>query len=119
MQNIMQVLGFVMLFVISKFLISIEKRKLIFLFMRGADWQRGALVYIYNSDIPQLIFLDPFFFAPAYTIFWAIFLSMLGDYCDYDEFTHGQRREGLFSAVSGWIMKAGSSLAFGISAVFY
>ena len=31
MQNIMQVLGFVMLFVISKFLISIEKRKLIFL----------------------------------------------------------------------------------------
>ena len=40
---------------------------------------------------------------------------MLGDYCDYDEFTHGQRREGLFSAVSGWIMKAGSSLAFGIS----
>jgi len=40
---------------------------------------------------------------------------MLGDYCDYDEFTHGQRREGLFSAVSGWIMKAGSSVAFGLS----
>ena len=117
MQNIMQVLGFVMLFVISKFLISVEKRKLIFLSLIAALFGSAARWFTYNSDIPQLIFLDPFFFAPAYTIFWAIFLSMLGDYCDYDEFTNGQRREGLFSAVSGWIMKAGSSLAFGISGI--
>ena len=115
MQNIMQVLGFVMLFVISKFLISVEKRKLIFLSLYAALIGSAARWYTYNSDIPQLIFLDPFFFAPAYTIFWAIFLSMLGDYCDYDEFTHGQRREGLFSALSGWIMKFGSSVAFGFS----
>ena len=117
MQNIMQVLGFVMLFVISKFLIRVEKRKLIFLSLIAALIGSAARWYTYNSGIPQLIFLDPFFFAPAYTIFWAIFLSMLGDYCDYDEFTYGQRREGLFSAVSGWIMKAGSSLAFGISGI--
>ena len=117
MQNIMQLLGFIMLFVISKFLISVEKRKLIFLSLFAALVGSAARWYTYNSDIPQLIFLDPFFFAPAYTIFWAIFLSMLGDYCDYDEFKNGQRREGLFSAVSGWIMKAGSSLAFGISGI--
>ena len=29
----------------------------------------------------------------------------------------GQRREGIFSAISGWIMKAGSSLTFGLSGV--
>ncbi|MFL2832329.1 MAG: hypothetical protein ACJ0BK_01795 [Coraliomargaritaceae bacterium] len=47
MQNIMQVLGFVMLFVISKFLIRVEKRKLIFLSLyRGAHWQRGTLVHL-------------------------------------------------------------------------
>ena len=115
MQNIMQVLGFVMLFVISKFLISVEKRKLIFLSLCAALIGSAARWYTYNSDIPQLIFLDPFFFAPAYTIFWAIFLSMLGDYCDYDEFTHGQRREGLFSAISGWTIKAGSASALFIT----
>jgi GPH family glycoside/pentoside/hexuronide:cation symporter len=117
MQNIMQVLGFVMLFVISKYLIKVEKRKLIFLSLISALVGTLARWFTYNTDIPQLIFLDPFFFAPAYTIFWAIFLSMLGDYCDYDEYTHGQRREGIFSAVSGWIMKAGSSIAFGVSGI--
>lgn len=117
MQNIMQVLGFVMLFIISKFLIRVEKRKLIFLSLIAALVGSLARWFTYNSGIPTLIFLDPFFFAPAYTIFWAIFLSMLGDYCDYDEYTHGQRREGIFSAVSGWIMKAGSSIAFGVSGI--
>jgi GPH family glycoside/pentoside/hexuronide:cation symporter len=117
MQNIMQVLGFVMLFVISKYLIKVEKRKLIFLSLISALVGTLARWFTYNTDIPQLIFLDPFFFAPAYTIFWAIFLSMLGDYCDYDEYTHGQRREGIFSAISGWIMKAGSSIAFGVSGI--
>ena len=73
--------------------------------------------FTYNKGIPELLFIDPFFFAPAYTVFWAIFLSMLGDYCDYDEFKNGNRREGVFSAISGWIMKAGSSLAFGASGI--
>jgi GPH family glycoside/pentoside/hexuronide:cation symporter len=117
MQTIMQVFGYVMLFVISKFLISVEKRKLIFLSLIAALFGSAARWFTYNSDIPQLIFLDPFFFAPAYTIFWAIFLSMLGDYCDYDEFTQGQRREGLFSAISGWIIKAGSAAAFFVSGI--
>jgi GPH family glycoside/pentoside/hexuronide:cation symporter len=73
--------------------------------------------FTYNKAVPELLFLDPLFFAPAYTVFWAIFLSMLGDYCDYDEFKNGKRREGVFSAISGWIMKAGSSLAFGASGI--
>ena len=75
MQNIMQVLGFVMLFLISKYLIKVEKRKLIFLSLISALVGTLARWFTYNTDIPQLIFLDPFFFAPAYTIFWAIFLS--------------------------------------------
>ena len=117
MQNIVQVLGFVMLFVISKFLVGVEKRKLIYYALLAALVGSLARWFTYNTENPALIFLDPIFFAPAYTIFWAVFLSMLGDYCDYDEYTHGQRREGLFSAISGWIMKAGSSVAFGLSGI--
>jgi GPH family glycoside/pentoside/hexuronide:cation symporter len=117
MQNIMSVLGFIILFVISKFLINVEKRKLIFLSLVAALCGSVARWFTYNSEIPQLIFLDPFFFAPAMTIFWAIYLSMLSDYCDYDEFTHGQRREGLFSAVSGCIIKAGFASTAAISGI--
>ena len=116
-QNILQVLGIIMLAVISKFLVKIEKKKLISLSLGLALLGSLARWCTYNQNIPELLFIDPFFFAPAYTVFWAIFLSMLGDYCDYDEFKNGKRREGVFSAISGWIMKAGSSLAFGASGI--
>lgn len=116
-QNILQILGIVMLAVISRFLIRIEKKKMILLALILALAGSLSRWFTYNQAIPELLFLDPFFFAPAYTVFWAIFLSMLGDYCDYDEFKNGKRREGVFSAISGWIMKAGSSLAFGASGI--
>jgi GPH family glycoside/pentoside/hexuronide:cation symporter len=116
-QNILQILGIIMLAVISRFLIKIEKKKMILLALVLALAGSLSRWFTYNQDIPELLFLDPFFFAPAYTVFWAIFLSMLGDYCDYDEFKNGKRREGVFSAISGWIMKAGSSLAFGASGI--
>lgn len=115
--NILQVLGIIMLMVISRFLVKIEKKKLIYLALGMALVGSLARWFTYNQAIPELLFLDPFFFAPAYTVFWAIFLSMLGDYCDYDEHRHGVRREGVFSAISGWIMKAGSSIAFGASGI--
>ena len=116
-QNILQVLGIVMLAVISRYLVKVEKKKLILLSLSLALLGSLARWFTYNKGIPELLFIDPFFFAPAYTVFWAIFLSMLGDYCDYDEFKNGNRREGVFSAISGWIMKAGSSLAFGASGI--
>ena len=116
-QNILQILGIIMLAVISKFLVKIEKKKLITISLGLALFGSLARWFTYNQNVPELLFIDPFFFAPAYTVFWAIFLSMLGDYCDYDEFKNGKRREGVFSAISGWIMKAGSSLAFGASGI--
>jgi GPH family glycoside/pentoside/hexuronide:cation symporter len=116
-QNILQILGVVMLAVISRFLVKIEKKKMILLALLLALAGSLCRWFTYNKAVPELLFLDPLFFAPAYTVFWAIFLSMLGDYCDYDEFKNGKRREGVFSAISGWIMKAGSSLAFGASGI--
>lgn len=116
-QNILQILGVVMLAVISRFLVKIEKKKMILLALLLALLGCLCRWFTYNKAVPELLFLDPLFFAPAYTVFWAIFLSMLGDYCDYDEFKNGKRREGVFSAISGWIMKAGSSLAFGTSGI--
>jgi GPH family glycoside/pentoside/hexuronide:cation symporter len=116
-QNILQVLGIIMLVVISRFLVKVEKKTMIYFALFLALLGSLSRWFTYNQSIPELLFLDPFFFAPAYTVFWAIFLSMLGDYCDYDELKNGNRREGVFSAISGWIMKAGSSLAFGASGI--
>lgn len=116
-QNILQVLGYIMLFVISIFLAKMEKRTLLSLALMLALVGSLARWFTYNQAIPQLVFLDPFFFAPAYTTFWAIFLSMLSDYCDYDEYKNGKRREGVFSAISGWMIKAGASIALIVAGV--
>lgn len=116
-QNILQVLGYIMLFVISTFLAKMEKKVLLSLSLGLALVGSLARWFTYNQDVPQLVFLDPFFFAPAYTTFWAIFLSMLSDYCDYDEHKNGKRREGVFSAISGWMIKAGASVALIVAGV--
>lgn len=43
--------------------------------------------------------------------------SMFADICDEDELAHGQRREGIFSAVFSWLIKTGASLAYLLSGV--
>ena len=110
-QNIIQVLGYVVLFIIAKFLSKMEKRLLLTLSLGFALVGSIARWWTYSREMPHLVLIDGFFFAPAYTVFWAIFLSMLSDYCDYNEHKIGKRREGIFSAISGWMMKAGVSLA--------
>ncbi|MGB0372195.1 MAG: MFS transporter [Opitutales bacterium] len=117
MQNILQVLSFVMLFVISKYLINFEKKKLIFLALLFAIIGSVSRWFTFHKGIPELIFLDPIFFAPANSLFWVVWLSMAGDFCDYDEHARGQRREGLYGAIGGWVMKAGVSLAIGLSGI--
>jgi GPH family glycoside/pentoside/hexuronide:cation symporter len=117
MQNILQVLGFIMVVVVARYLVKFEKQKLILLALLCALIGSLTRWITYNNAIPELIFLDPLFFAPAYTVFWAVWLSMLADYCDYDEWKNHHRREGLFSAISGWIIKAGASLALGGSGI--
>lgn len=115
--NIRELLSWAMLFIIANFLVKVEKQKLILIALSLALFGSLARWFTYNQAVPWLIFLDPFFFAPSYTVFWAVWLSMLGDYCDYDEYLNGKRREGIFSAISGWIMKAGSSIAVGLAGI--
>ena len=115
--NLMTVVGFIILFTLSKFLIHIEKKKLLKYALLLAMLGSFARWFTYSPDNPYLIFLDPLFFAPAYTIFWAIWLSMGSDYCDYDELQTGVRREGLINAIGGWIIKASSAIAVFLSGI--
>ncbi len=109
--TVLTALGFVMLYVINRFLIHMEKKRLIFYALLIALVGSASKWWLFTPEHPWWVLAVPIFFAPAYTIFWAVWLSMLADYCDYDEYLHKQRREGVFNAVSGWIMKAGGAAA--------
>ena len=45
---------------------------------------------------------------------WLMCDSMVADICDDDELTSGRRREGMFSAVKGFALKAAQGLTFGL-----
>jgi GPH family glycoside/pentoside/hexuronide:cation symporter len=73
----------------------------------------GLLKWIlYVPGTPWLICLDPILCAPIWTALGVLTPSLLADICDDDELRHNQRREGMFSALFGWVNKACISLAF-------
>ena len=43
--------------------------------------------------------------------------SMIADLCDWDEYKHGERREGIISSVFTWITKFGTSFTFLVSGI--
>ena len=44
---------------------------------------------------------------------WLMIESMAADVCDDDELRIGRRREGMFSAMKGFALKAAQGLTFG------
>lgn len=45
---------------------------------------------------------------------WLMIDSMVADVCDEDELASGRRREGMFSAVKGFALKAAQGITFGL-----
>ncbi len=71
--------------------------------------------FIYQPGNHYYIFLDPMLGALYWIAIGTVKQSMMADVCDKDELEHGERREGMFSSVFGWITKTAVSLTFFIS----
>lgn len=70
------------------------------------------IYYIGKVGIDPIILIDPLLCGPMWVAVKIMLASMMADICDEDELTHGQRREGMFSAVFSWIEKMVVSLAY-------
>ena len=68
-----------------------------------------------NPQHPWLQLILPFFFSIGISSVYIVMSSMQADVVDLDELEHGGRREGMFGAVGGWIMKCGGATAVGLS----
>lgn len=66
----------------------------------------------YNPRWPWLFLVCKLFAAPGLGCVWILTNAMLADVCDEDELTTGHRREGMYTAVYGWLVKLGFSLVF-------
>ena len=73
--------------------------------------------FCYSPAHPWLQLIPAALTAPGLGAVWAVAFSMVADVCDYDEFTNGTRREGMFGAVQNWANKLAVSLSLLLSGV--
>ena len=64
----------------------------------------------YTPENPYLQLVSLAMMAPGLSCLWILSSSMVADICDQDELQHGVRREGMFGAVYGYVMKIGVSV---------
>lgn len=77
----------------------------------------GSIIkwWVVTPAMPYAQLVLPFFFGIGISSVYLVMSSMQADIVDHDELRHGGRREGMFSAVGGWIMKLGAALALALS----
>nr|WP_281398231.1 MFS transporter [Ruficoccus amylovorans] len=68
--------------------------------------------FVYQPGNHIFIFFDAIFGSLYWIAVSTVKQSMMADICDEDELRHHERREGMFSAVFGWVTKTAVSLSF-------
>lgn len=67
--------------------------------------------FVMVPEYPYAQLILPFCFSFGIASVFTVLSSMLFDLVDVDELLSGKRREGIFGAVCGWIMKSAGALA--------
>ncbi|MBK1878735.1 MFS transporter [Pelagicoccus mobilis] len=77
---------------------------------------QALFFFLMNKEYPYLVYIVPLFYSVGISSVFIILPAMFADVIDVDELKTGYRREGMFGAASGLVMKVAFSLANGISA---
>lgn len=109
--NLTQGLGVLTVAIISRYLAHLDKLTLIKAGLLLAMFGTFTKWFMLNPEYPYLSLFVSVYMSPAYAAFWLCYAGMQPDYMDHDELKCSKRREGLYAAASGWIMKCGISLA--------
>jgi GPH family glycoside/pentoside/hexuronide:cation symporter len=72
-------------------------------------------IVTFTPNHPYLQLVSFVIKAPSIAFIWLILPSMVADVCDVDELNTGLRREGMYGAVYGWILKIGVSIGLLLS----
>jgi GPH family glycoside/pentoside/hexuronide:cation symporter len=87
-------------------------KKTVVLATAGLTFLGGpAKLLLYNPDYPYLILFLVLFSAPGGALGSFMTNSLMADIANYDEWKTGERREGMFTAVSSWLYKVSISLS--------
>ena len=71
--------------------------------------------YCWSPEYPSLQIWLSVLIYPGLILTWTIIPSMIADLCDIDELENGERREGMYSATFGYLLKIGVTIAMALS----
>lgn len=66
--------------------------------------------FLFTPSAPFLAVFPPVIINMGLAMCWPLIGAFTADICDYDEYEHGSRREGMFTAVSGFLIKLAIAL---------
>jgi glycoside/pentoside/hexuronide:cation symporter, GPH family len=109
------VLGLLAVPVISGLGTHWGKKKTLMLGLALTALSMLSQIITFTPGYPYLQLISFAIRAPSIAFIWLIAPSMIADICDVDELHTGLRREGMYGAVYGWLLKIGVSLALAFS----
>lgn len=110
--TVYNVLGLCTVFIVPPVARAMDKKFALAFFLSLALAAAILRWFCYTPGYPALMLIPTLLIGPAMTAMWILVSSMIADLCDLDEAETGHRREGMFSAIYGWVFKVGISLAY-------
>ncbi|MGE4489871.1 MAG: MFS transporter [Kiritimatiellales bacterium] len=109
------ILGLISIPAISGLATHWGKKKTLLLGLALTALSLLSQVVTFTPTHPYLQLVSFIIKAPSIAFIWLIIPSMIADVCDVDELNTGLRREGMYGAVYGWILKIGVSVGLFLS----
>ena len=109
------ILGLLMIPLISWMATHWGKKKTLLLGMSLTAISFLSQIWTFMPGHPYMQLVSFCLKSPSIAFIWLVLPSMVADVCDVDELDTGLRREGMYGAVYGWILKIGVSLGLLLS----
>lgn len=111
-QTATQILSVILISRISKFF---DKKTILISGLVVAIIGYVSSWYLFNPAMPYLSIIPPIVVNIGLCACWVLIGSFSADVCDYDEMNTGKRREGMFSAITGFLIKLSIALVIAFS----
>ena len=99
-----------MVIIVNRIAKFFDKRTLLILGSTVAILGYVSSWFLFTPSAPFLAVFPPVIINMGLAMCWPLIGSFTADICDYDEYEHGSRREGMFTAVSGFLIKLAIAL---------
>ena len=115
--NIGTIVAMSIVVILSRYFAEVDKKQILLWLTGFSMIVVGCKWFIFTPENIYLSILFEIMYAPVTAGYFMIYNAMIPDFCEYDEYTNGVKREGTFSALAGWVSKMVGTVAVILSGI--